>query len=91
MTKQEILRTTHAKFEEFRAVWADLVQELGFGALVFVSDDAPGADDEIQCQFWTLGELRHYLRHEPEGNEVMSRLLRAAESGGGYPLSLIHI
>jgi len=53
---------------------------------VFSSDEVSCEEDEIQCEFWTLGELRGYMRRMQCCDEVFYKWLRAAEKEGGYPV-----
>jgi len=86
MTRNEILQTTHANFDEFRALWLDHVRDKGLGALVFSLDEVSGDEDEIQCEYWTLSELRDYVRRMQECDEVVYTWLKNAEHAGGYPI-----
>ena len=86
MTREEIIQTTHSNFSEFRQIWKDHSREQGLGALVFNSDEDAGDEDDIDCEYWTIHELRGYLRRMEEFDEVMYQWLVSAVREGGYPI-----
>lgn len=87
MTRDKIIHAIHANFTEFRKIWKDRSREQGLGALVFTSDDDDtGEEDDMTCEFWTIGELRGYLRRMQEYDEVMYQWLISAVREGGYPI-----
>jgi hypothetical protein len=86
MTRNEILQATHANFSEFMLIWREYKRDRGLGALVFTSDEISCDQDEVQCEFWTLSELREYLRRMQQCDEVFYKWLKSAEQEGGYPV-----
>jgi len=89
MTKKEILQATQANFEELRETWNDHMRDEGLGALVFMSGELSAAEGRIDCEYWTLGELRSYLRRMQENDEIVFKWLKLARSGGGFPVVII--
>lgn len=89
MTKQEILHATQANFEELRSTWNDHMRDEGLGALVFVSGEISASTGGIECEYWTLGELRTYLRRMQENDEIVFKWLKLAKTGGGFPVVII--
>jgi len=89
MDKREILQATQANFEELRDTWNDHMRDEGLGALVFMSGVLPAAQGRIECEYWTLGELRSYLRSMQENDEIVFKWLKLAKSGGGFPVVII--
>jgi len=86
MTRNEILQATHASYSEFLHIWTEHRRDRGMGALVFVSGAASGIEDEVRCEYWTLGDLRHYLRSVEQCDEVFYQWLKNAERAGGCPI-----
>ncbi len=86
MTRKEILEAVRSGYSEFRHIWLEHKKDYGLGALVFTTDDLPDALDEVQCEYWTLSELRHYLRRMQEYDEVVYQWLNGAARGKGYPV-----
>lgn len=89
MTRSEILQATHANFNEFMRIWRNYRKHQGLGALVFTSNEESCEEDEVQCEFWTVSELRHYMRRMQQCDEVFYKWLRGAEQEGGYPVIII--
>jgi|GEM_PF-3156732 len=86
MTKLEIIHATHSNFSEFLRIWRDHRREQGLGALVFVSEEMTGNEEEVSCEYWTLSELRQYMRRMQQYDEVFYKWLTNAEREGGYPI-----
>jgi hypothetical protein len=89
MTRREILQATQASFGEFMRIWRDYKRDRGLGALVFTSDEVSCEEDEVQCEFWTLSELRQYMQRMQQCDEVFYKWLKGAEQEGGYPVVII--
>jgi len=86
MKRNEILKAIHGNFGEFLHIWLEHRQDRGLGALVFTSEEESGSDEELSCEYWTLNELRHYLRRMQECDEIFYSWLRNAEREGGCPI-----
>ena len=86
MTIPKILQVTRSGFKEFLNIWLQHKRNKGLGALVFMSEDLPDEEDEIRCEYWTLGELRNYVRRMEECDEVIYKWLKRADGEGGYPI-----
>lgn len=86
MTRNEILQVTHVNFSEFQRIYLERKRDQGLGALVFMSEEGSGTEDEVQCEYWTLSELRHYLRSMEQCDEVFYKWLTNVEGEGAYPI-----
>ena len=89
MRRQEILRAVHAAFNKFQKMWENNMRDVGLGALVFVDEETVFTQGELACDYWTLADLRRYVRQVGENDEVVYQWLRAAETEGGFPVVVI--
>ena len=86
MEMKKILELAHTGYKEFFDVWRRHRKNQGPGALVFTTSEIPDEGDNIPCEYWTLGELRQYVRRMNECDEVVGKWISDAAREGGYPI-----
>jgi len=86
MKVKKILQVAQTGYREFLDIWRLHRKDHGPGALVFMSDEIADDGDEVACEYWTLGDLRRYLRTMNECDEVVYKWLIDATREGGYPV-----
>ncbi len=89
MTKDDIIRTTHANFDAFFEVWKGNMDRGAIGALVFVSRDGDGSQSEIECVYMTLTELHDYFAAVGGIPGSAYRWIKQAESVNGIPIVIL--
>ena len=76
--------------EAFAAVWEDEMQEHGRGALAFlpgtVGEERP---DGVECEYWTLAEIRARLRDLGQEDEFVLRWLLECDARHGLPVIIV--
>ena len=86
MEVKKILEVAHTGYREFYDIWRMHCREEGFGALVFMSENIPEDGEEVCCEYWTLADLRRYVRTMNECDEVIYKWITDAARDGGYPI-----
>jgi len=86
MEVKKILEVAQSGYREFLDIWRRHRKTQGPGALVFMSADIPDDGDDITCEYWTIGDLRRYVRTMNECDEVVYKWLTEAVREGGYPV-----
>jgi len=88
MEVKRILEVAHTGYKEFFDIWRKHVKVQGPGALVFMSSEIPDDGEDISCEYWTLDDLRHYVRRMNECDEMMYKWISDAVREGGYPIAI---
>ncbi len=89
MTRDDIIRITHANFDAFFDVWKSNMDRGALGALVFVSRDSEGSPGAIECVYMTLTELRDYFAAVDGTHASAYRWVKQAESVNGIPVVIL--
>ncbi len=90
MKNGNILRGIRSHFDELKKVWMEEKRQYGPGALVFHADFEPGSTaDEINCEFWTMAELRAELRAQNEPDERLYKWLRDVDVTDGFAIVIL--
>jgi len=89
MTRDAILRATHARYEQFFSIWRTHADSRGPGVLVFISGADSREAGDIDVGFLTLKELRDYLHIAGRSRGIAYRWVKQSAAAGGIPLIIL--
>jgi len=73
----------------FKSAWSEESTRYGSGAIVILPSRTSADSGEVECEYWTVDEIRSSLRAIQEEDEFVYRWISRCEQDGGLPVVVL--